>query len=210
MTPLKKLTCRFFDGLCALCVPWTCVVAILLTTVFLSTGQAVAEPRKALTIDWVAASAAAERDTKTQNSLLNKLRSGPGNDDELRDIELPVLVAGKGPVRSSPTVRGQRVAYSSSYALNGASVAILGSATVLVHPDLPSAHNAAAGFSPEFEITEDGADLNFNRFGANYILRISCRRADDERCTKPDFLNSLKESLIVIGGQPKNLKEKRQ
>ncbi len=163
-------------------------------------NQGRAEDRQLATIDWKAAINAANMATRDDAKGLNSFRAAAANEKELQAVALPVLVPGTGPVRAAPKVRGQNLAYSSSYTLNGARLSILGSATSLVAPKYASAFEKAPDTSSEFEITEDGADLNFTRFGASYVLRISCQRPDDERCTSKEFLGKVRDSLIVVGG----------
>lgn len=164
-------------------------------------GCSWAEERKVAAIDWDAARAAAEKDAKIDKKGLSGFRAAQIDEQKLRTVVLPVLVAGTGPVRAAPLVRGQKLSYSSSYAINGAKIVILGSATNLVAPEALAVREHIDSNLRDFEVTEDGADLNFMRFGANYILRISCERPEDERCTKRDFLSKLKRSLIVVGGE---------
>jgi hypothetical protein len=59
---------------------------------------------------------------------------------------------------------------------------------------------AGAGVPFTVDKTEGGFDLTFSRFGAAYLISIECRNAEtDERCTKPDFIRALAESMGLFG-----------
>jgi len=151
-------------------------------------------------IDWAAARADAERLAGSQGAGLNSFRSA--NAANLDSIGVPVLVPGTGPVRAAPNVKGQGTAYAATYMLNAAKLSVMGTASALV-PPRPEEFTALANRADArtFEQGEDGADLSFVRYGAAYVLRLSCARLDDARCTNDAFLNAVADSLLPIGGR---------
>lgn len=80
---------------------------------------------------------------------------------------------------------------------------ILGSASSLSVPDWsPLGEGVAKGAGRYvFEKTEDGADMNFTRFGASYVIRISCEDVADKRCNAEQYLRSIAEALVTVGGK---------
>ncbi|HEV7877075.1 hypothetical protein [Bradyrhizobium sp.] len=160
-------------------------------------GQSPAEVTS--TIDWDAAKADAENIAPAQKESLNSFRAA--NAVGVDAINVPVLVPGIGPVRAGPRLRGQGASYAAVYMLNAAKLSVLGTARALVPPSPERFASAAASSDGRvFEQGEDGADLSFIKYGASYILRLSCAKLDDERCIKDSFLNSVADSLVPVGG----------
>ena len=157
-------------------------------------------------IDWAAANKVKAENEKKDPKGVEKFRSSKPDAKLMESVKVPILVLGTGPVRANPQIRAFEKSYVASYALNEASLSVLGSAT-----HLPSLDNSNKTVSPpkksdapyDFEITEDGADLSFQRFGASYLIRISCRYSNDVRCSDQKFLTSAAEALIVAGGAKK-------
>jgi hypothetical protein len=159
--------------------------------------------RVQLPIDWDAARRARETNRERGSATAPAL----GIDaSRLEAIKLPVLVPPSDTMRSAGQVKGQGSAYAASYDLPAAQLSIMGSASALaISPDSTIAPTLGLDTAPDeplFEPSDDGADLSFSRYGASYVLRISCANADDPRCTRDTFLRSIANSLIVIGGSP--------
>jgi hypothetical protein len=119
-----------------------------------------------------------------------------------------VLVVGsKGPVEGVPRFRGQKTSYVAIYTLSKASLSILGSAAALAVPVTSPLATMARRAAPDglrFDPSDEGADLNFSRFGAGYTLRLACDQPTaDPRCSEERFLRSVADSLIAVGGTPK-------
>jgi hypothetical protein len=122
------------------------------------------------------------------------------HETELSSIRLPVLIPNPAVVESPPRLRGQGNSYAAAYALTGAKLSVLGTSVFLVRPDDQASSQSATGNARNFDRSDDGSDLSFLKYGASYVLRLSCSNVDDERCSKDVFLNSVADSLAVIGG----------
>jgi hypothetical protein len=148
-------------------------------------------------IDWIEADSAAAGSLRMDAETVEAFRiEAASSVDETR---LPVLIIGSGAKLGSPKFRGQGIAYAVLYAPEGAKLTLLGSSSAIIAPEgVTFAHEGTA-----FESLGDGADYSFVRFGAAYTLRLTCDEPlKDPRCTKPDYLSGLAESLIVVGGKP--------
>lgn len=176
-------------------------VAAAFVLLAIAPGLAAAQsPRQSVEIDW----ATAQKDlAKTLETPQLKTRGGVSNTNSLANIRVPVLAVDKGEVRASPRIRGMGSSYVAAYTVQGAAISLTGTASAATVP-ADSTLSASVKQSPAgsvFELTEDGADLSFQRYGAGYVLRISCEKGDDERCQKDAFLKKLEQSLILVGGK---------
>lgn len=122
------------------------------------------------------------------------------HEKELSSIRLPVLIPNPAVVESPARLRSQGNSYAAAYALTGANLSVLGTSVFLVRPDDQASSQSATSNARNFDRSDDGSDLSFLKYGASYVLRLSCSNADDERCSKDVFLNSVADSLVVIGG----------
>lgn len=155
-------------------------------------------------IDWLAAQQSIDDTAKNDLESISRFRASALDKGQTDNIALPVLIPKSGAVRASPDLRHQRSSYAASFALDkGASMTILGAASSLSLPD-----QSPLGLSVEksagqylFEKTEDGADMNFTRFGASYVIRISCEDLEDKRCNAEDYLRTVADSLVAVGGR---------
>ncbi|SDQ33734.1 hypothetical protein [Pseudovibrio sp. Tun.PSC04-5.I4] len=146
-------------------------------------------------IDWSAAKIATKRAVAQNAVTLNKFVDEAPK--ELKAMELPVLIFGSSAKLATPRFAGQGSAYATYYDLEGAQISILGSHSVLSGTDDLTLHHKTGAY----ESIGDGADYNLNRFGAFYTIRITCDQpTEDTRCTKPDYLTSVAQSLIVVNG----------
>jgi hypothetical protein len=156
--------------------------------------------RQSVEIDW----ATAEKDlTKTLETPQLKTRGGVADTNSLSSIRVPVLALDKGQVRASPRIRGLGSSYVAAYTIDGAVISVTGTASAAPAP-ADSAVSASIKRGQEnvvFETTEDGADLTFQRYAAGYVIRISCKSADDKRCKNDVFLKKMQQSLILVGGK---------
>jgi hypothetical protein len=160
-------------------------------------GQSVAEERIS-PIDWDRVASDADRAASIAPAL-NIFRTR--NSQELASIRLPVLIPNTTVVEGNPRFRGQGNSYAVAYALPDASLSILGTSVFLSRPDDKALAQSGQGPNRIFDRSEDGTDLSFLKYGAAYVLRLSCTKPDDERCTKDTFLNKVADSLLVVGGK---------
>ncbi len=123
------------------------------------------------------------------------------NEGELSSIRMPVLVASPSVVEAVPRLGGQGNSYAVVYTLPSAKLSILGTSVYLQRSDGQLFAQASTPGTRQFDSSEDGSDLSFTKYGASYVLRLSCANPSDERCTSERFLNSIANSLIVIGGR---------
>ena len=187
-------------------------VAVFATyfSAFLSvSSSADAQNRASLALDWATSRRDQQRDAAALRSENKTFRAGGTSQVEIAKTRLPVLVINQGPVRAAPEFRQQGTSYVAAYQLPRASLSILGSANAL-----PTPPSAAAGLPPsagdgyvfhgidDDQEQDDVADLSFSRYGASYVLRLACERADDDRCRKPGFLRSVAGGLANVGGRP--------
>jgi hypothetical protein len=149
-------------------------------------------------IDWDRATSDAETVSSTVPAL-DGFRAA--NSGELASIRLPVLVPNPAAVSANPRLRGQGNSYVVAYSLSGAKLSVLGTSVVLTRPDDQSLSQSAQGSNRVFDHSDDGSDLSFLKYGASYVLRLSCANPDDERCSKEAFLNGIADSLVVLGGR---------
>lgn len=155
-------------------------------------------------IDWSAVDRAREEGSQKDAQAINRFRSGVPNYRTLANVRVPVLVVGSGPVRAAPRLQEQTNSYVAFYSLDGANLSVMGTSTSIV----PGVGSALAQQvvsndqnSGRFEKSEDSSDFDFTRFGANYVLRLSCVKENDKRCTERQFLQQVSNSLIVVGGK---------
>lgn len=176
------------------------LVAIVAAPIAAQTPARVAAP-----IEWEAANADRARSEQERAAAFRTARAGLPDQQTLDATRLPVLVYAGEVARQAPRMRSQGTSYVALYLLPGAKLAIMGSATALpIAPESGLARQAETYEAPssgQFEITEDGADLNLRKYGAAYVLRISCESARDQRCKTPNFLLSIASSLVVVGGR---------
>ena len=157
-------------------------------------GQPVAE-EKIAPIDWERATSDAERSASIAPAL-NAFREN--NAAELTSIKLPVLVPNATTVQATPRIRGQGDLYVVAYTLPAAKLSILGTSVFFIRPDEQNYTQSAPGHRV-FDRSDDGSDLSFQKYGASYVLRLSCAKPEDERCAKERFLNTIADSLLVVG-----------
>jgi hypothetical protein len=161
------------------------------------------KPREPPKIDWVTAKKAFAEDQKREGQEISKVRASAV---DLGNVNLPVLaLSAGGPSRGNLSFAELGTSYVINYPYNGANLAIMGSATPLPLDDKSQTGQqfedaAKQPDSSGFEQSEDGADFNLTKFGASYVLRLTCDELDDERCKKPDFLVGIAKQLIVTGG----------
>lgn len=182
------------------CSQLTLCFALFLPFGTVSLGQEIR--RTIVEPDWSAARTAMEADELGDAAGVGAFR---GSDPEgVNDTALPVLVIGTGPVRAAPQFSTQTTAYSAFYPLAAAQLAIMASTGAIeLTTDDVLARGLAIGSNisdPDFLPIERGADLSFTRFGIRYVLELKCDNADDSRCTEPQFLQTVYNSLILVGG----------
>jgi hypothetical protein len=150
-------------------------------------------------IDWERATSDADRTTSIAPNL-NSFRAN--NSAELAAIKLPVLVPNPNMkvVEGSPRILGQGNSYVAAYTLPSAKLSILGTSVFLTRPDDQALAQGPSGTNRIFDRSADGSDLTFLKYGASYVLRLSCAKREDERCSKDAFLNAVADNLLVVGG----------
>jgi hypothetical protein len=182
--------------------PFPIALAVILVAPASIAGELNNSPRReASPIDWASAKsyrgAQALNDPRTDQNT----RTTFPQQVELDKTHMPVLlVGGTEEVRGSPSFRQQGTSYVGYYKLGGATVSILGSG-IVINMGSPPIYNLDSESAIKFDIAEGVTDLSFERFGATYILRMSCESATDERCLKPEFLTGLSNSLMFVGGK---------
>lgn len=183
------------------------IVGILLAAAIYSPFPASSQDRPALERtelkpNWDTAAEAKRADEERDREGVTRFRAAaPAG---IEQTQLPVLVPGTGPVRAQPTFATQGTAYSSFYPLTSAQLAIMGSVGALNVPEGdPLAAQLQAGGDgrePKFDVVEGGAELSFERFGASYVLQLTCDAESDQRCTNAEFLKSIYDTLVTAGG----------
>ncbi|WP_363799543.1 hypothetical protein ABU614_05055 [Lysobacter firmicutimachus] len=167
-------------------------------------SPATANERVPATIDWPQAQSDIRADEKLEPDTVRLLRSAPPLQRTLDRIALPVLIPEQEDMAAAPALLEQGSAYAADYALDGADLVVLGSASAIaVDAGAPLSKLLGTGGEPyRFESYEYGADLSFVRYGASYVLRLSCDAIDDSRCRDDDFLRAIAGDLVAVGGQP--------
>ena len=146
-------------------------------------------------IDWSAAEIEAKQSLARDPAAVEKFVTATS--DKLKNIELPILIFGSDAKMETPQFGSQNSSYAAFYTLEGAQISILGSHSVLTGTeDLTEHHKATA-----HESIGNGADYNLSRYGAHYTIRLTCDNpVEDTRCRKPDFLQSVVQTLLVVNG----------
>jgi hypothetical protein len=160
-------------------------------------AQSVAEERIA-PIDWERANADAARSSDS-TAALKAFREQ--NAQALDSIGLPVLMPSALSAEFTPRLRGQGNSYVVVYKLPSAKLSIFGTSVFLTRSDDQVFAQSGAGNAPKFERSDDGSDLSFFKYGASYVLRLSCLEQEDERCAKDSFLGGLVNSFVIVGGK---------
>jgi hypothetical protein len=177
-----------------------CVLVFVISTAlrtFPALGQSTVEER-ASDIDWERATSDGATTRLTAPTLNGFIDA---NSSELASTKLPVLAGRPDVVAAPPRLRSQTNSYTLAYTLPDAKLSILGTSVYLVRPDDQIFGQSGGQANRAFERSDDGSDLSFRKYGASYVLRISCAKIDDERCAKDDFLNKIADGLLVVGGQ---------
>ncbi len=175
-------------GLAALPLIWAAIA---------SPACAAAPERAAPQIDWISA-----KKVMQASDFRQRAKGGGAAADEAKKVRLPILLIDHAEVPVTASFKHQIHSYAANYALEGASLTVLGLASPLV---LTGAAFDAWPSTPtrpryKFETTRDSSDLSFERFGAFYTIRISCLKPADARCTAPGFMSKLADKLAVAGG----------
>lgn len=145
-------------------------------------------------------------DIQWPNAAPGRVESAPGQMESrhLDQVRLPVLVPRQASRLRTFRFRGDTNQYSATAMIEGAKIAILGTRHVVIPPRESSAGLASAAPGADFILMEkEGAiDLSFSRFGAAYTISVECYRLSDSRCAKEDFIRSLAEGMVFVGGRP--------
>jgi hypothetical protein len=148
-------------------------------------------------VDWDSARADAEKSSARLAEVKTFLDA---NNAELATIRLPVLMPDTSLIKATPRLRGQGKSYVIGYSIDGGKLSILGTSVFLVREGILVQSQNTSQASRTFDISEGEADLNIQKYGASYVLRLSCEVLNDERCLSDRFLNTIADSLIVVGG----------
>lgn len=181
------------------CVRALFIAAIVAVECWLMVSAAVCQSsveNKLSVIDWERASSDA---LKSASPILNAFKET--NSAELSSIKLPVLIGDPTILDSAPRLRGQGTSYVVAYTLPSAKLSILGTSAFISRPEDQSVAQSASGSTRAFDRGDDGTDLSFLRYGASYVLRLSCAEPEDQRCVSDTFLNSIANNLLVVGGK---------
>jgi hypothetical protein len=175
-----------------------CIAAVGITLCANSSFSQSAAEQKISEINWEHATHDAEQSSSIAPAL-NEFRTN--NSAELASIKLPVLMPNTTAVDASPRLRGQGSSYVIAYTLPNAKLSILGTSGFLTRPDDKVLSQSGQAPTRIFDRSDDSSDLSFLKYGASYVLRLSCTTSEDERCVNETFLNGIADSLLVVGGR---------
>jgi hypothetical protein len=182
-------------------------ITVAVAELLLTSSFARAQETTDLPVDWPAVESAISID---KDSVATR-RFRSLNNTAIDNIHVPILVPGTGPVRSTTRVAGDSNVYSGVVNIPAANLTVMGTTRALEitesDPAAPLVNIDRATGKCDFQVSNEGdelsADCGFSRFGAEYTIRIVCQIPDDPRCTSDEFLNSVRESLIAVGGTKK-------
>lgn len=166
-----------------------------------------APPRNAnareLPIDW--SKAQADRRVTLQRGEAPRLqRVTP---QQLDASHLPVLLPNTGEMRASGLVFPSPHSYAATVNLPDATVEVFGSSRAAplapaMEKDLKG-HMKPTASGYLVSDTEYGQEISLNRYGIAYSVMITCKAPrTDDRCTKPEFLTTLADQMVMFGGTP--------
>jgi hypothetical protein len=98
--------------------------------------------------------------------------------------------------------------YAATYEMDGMDVMINGSRIVYESPKRKKRRYNSRIMSDgtrmkPIERDDVGVSISFNRFGAAYIIEISCQTPQtDTRCRDDAYINDVYEKLLLFGGRP--------
>jgi hypothetical protein len=127
----------------------------------------------------------------------------PFDQQKLSGVNVPVYVPKQALALTGLTFNS--AADGDQYVLGGKArdlkVTIVGSRIVgQAPPESPS--NAAFAAPPAPVRSETGISLGLSKNGVPYTITVECRRPQqDPRCTKPDYIRSLADSMEFVGGR---------
>jgi len=146
-------------------------------------------------IDWAAAEASAVATATAEAALTEAFLALPASAEP---TGVPVMLFGAAADLPEPGFVSQGSAYVAYYAQDDIQLSISGSKAVVQAGDALVLHHAPSAW----ESIGTGADYSLSRFGAYYTLRITCDApTTDTRCTEPEYLTGLAQSLFVVKGQ---------
>ncbi len=124
----------------------------------------------------------------------------------IKDVHLPVYLSKQYAYDKNMIVVAEKNFYSISIELEDAVVTFQGDRTFQesVSPNNPEFQKIAKATPPvEYNSAEGIMSAIFNRHGVNYSIDIECEDPKrDKRCQKIDFISSLYNSLVMVGGRP--------
>lgn len=154
--------------------------------------------RRELSVEWTQAKADSAGAEERDENLAGFKKRYAG---EIAATRLPVLVPNSAAVNSELRLASQGSNYVVESKLEAAVLTLFGNITALGSSENQIMSNAASGCKDRFEPADDGMDLNFCKYNAAYVLRLTCDDIEDSRCRKEDFLNRVKQGLLVAGGE---------
>jgi hypothetical protein len=178
------------------------IVLVLSPRLFTSSAIGQSEPtasaveERLAVIDWERAKSdlqVAEPPSAQINQFLK------GNDQALKSTRLPVLIPNQNIAELIPKLHSQGSSYLAAYELPGAQLSVMGTSVYLLSRGSLFAQSAPKK-GRSFNLTEDGADLSFMKYGAAYVLRLSCSEEGDPRCGSDEFLNRVADNMLLVGG----------
>ena len=126
--------------------------------------------------------------------------------DGIKDVRLPVYLSREFTYNKNMVVVADKDFYTISIDLDGAVITFSGDRTYQesISPNNPEFQKIAKATPPvEYNSAEGIMSAEFNRHGVNYSINIECENPKkDKRCQKIDYISSLYNSLIVVGGRP--------
>lgn len=195
------------------CGAWIVSAAVLMTVLAslpaLSQGADPVTTSRQLTVTWPNAQ---EGRTNLQN-ILRQQQTRPGFQNKrvdpanLATVKVPVLVPAKIFDFDSLLVKADQTGngYYANAKVPGLRVLVIGSRIVHEVPgQSPASTTLTAPRPTQYTITktESGYTLGLARFGIPYTISVECERQQDVRCAGDQYIRSLAEGMVYIGGEP--------
>jgi len=124
----------------------------------------------------------------------------------IKNVHLPVYLTKSYAYEKNMVVVADGEFYSISFELEGASVVFEGDKTFQesVSPSNPEFQKIVQETSSVEYVESEGMSVaEFNRHGVNYSVTVECENLKtDKRCTQKNFIQSLYNGLVMVGGRP--------
>ena len=125
--------------------------------------------------------------------------------DGIKDTELPIYLPSSYAYDSKMAIVADKDFYTISFFIEKAIVMMAGDRTFqesISESDTKFQKVIKLSSTVDFIENEGIMSVDFNRHGVNYTLSIECDNYEkDKRCKEKDFLHSLYNRLIMVGGK---------